>query len=103
MTNKHLKVFGMITGSVADLSAAELTIVQILPFAEKVRLIPAGQASIDQGIPPFNFVALDMVKASNTEPALTLRFEADSDESLENIKSAFRELLQEVKSDLNFE
>jgi phosphomannomutase/phosphoglucomutase len=44
-----------------------------------------------------------LVRASNTEPALTLRFEADSDESLENIKSAFRELLQEVKSDLNFE
>ena len=51
-----------ITGSIAELSAAELTIVQILPFAEKVRLIPAGQASIDQGIPPFNFIALDMVK-----------------------------------------
>ncbi len=44
-----------------------------------------------------------LVRASNTEPALTPRFEADSDESLENIKSAFRELLQEVKSDLNFE
>jgi phosphomannomutase/phosphoglucomutase len=44
-----------------------------------------------------------LVRASNTEPALTLRFEADSDESLENIKNAFRELLQEVKSDLNFE
>ena len=149
-----------ITGSIADLSAAELTIAQVLPFAEKVRLIPTGQAIIDQGFPPFNFVALDMVKgieagepvspeaissqpqlkgekwiivaapikrsdgniqgtfdglrvdfadgwglvkASNTEPALTLRFEADSNESLENIKSAFRELLQEVKSDLNFE
>jgi phosphomannomutase/phosphoglucomutase len=44
-----------------------------------------------------------LVRASNTEPALTLRFEADSDESLKDIKSAFRELLQEVKSDLNFE
>lgn len=103
MANKHLKVFGMIPGSIADLSAAELTIAQVLPFAEKVRLIPTGQAIIDQGFPPFNFVALDMVKTSNTEPALTLRFEADSDEYLENIKSAFRELLQEVKSDLNFE
>ena len=44
-----------------------------------------------------------LVKASNTEPALTLRFEADLNESLENIKSAFRELFQEAKSDLNFE
>ena len=96
-------VTNAISGTIDDLSAAELTIAQLLPFAEKVRLIPTGQAIIDQGFPPFNFVALDMVKASNTEPALTLRFEADSDESLENIKSAFRELLQEVKSDLNFE
>ena len=44
-----------------------------------------------------------LVRASNTEPALTLRFEADSDESLEDIKGAFRELLQEVKPDLDFE
>jgi phosphomannomutase/phosphoglucomutase len=44
-----------------------------------------------------------LVRASNTEPALTLRFEADSDESLDDIKGAFRELLQEVKPDLDFE
>jgi phosphomannomutase/phosphoglucomutase len=44
-----------------------------------------------------------LVRASNTEPALKLRFEADTDESLENMKNAFRELLQKVKSDLNFE
>lgn len=55
-------VTNAITGTIDDLSAAELTIAQLLPFAEKVRLIPSGQASIDQGFPPFNFVALDMVK-----------------------------------------
>ncbi|MFT7218768.1 MAG: phosphomannomutase/phosphoglucomutase [Candidatus Azotimanducaceae bacterium] len=44
-----------------------------------------------------------LVRASNTEPALTLRFEADSLESLDDIKAAFRELLQEVREDLNFE
>ena len=43
-----------------------------------------------------------LVRASNTEPALTLRFEADDEESLEDIKVAFRELLQEVSKELDF-
>ncbi len=43
-----------------------------------------------------------LIRASNTEPALTLRFEADDEETLEEIKGAFRELLQEVKEDLDF-
>jgi len=55
-------VINTITGSIPDLSAAELTIAQVLPFAEKVRLIPNGQAIIDRAFPPFNFIALDMVK-----------------------------------------
>lgn len=55
-------VTNAINGSIADLSAAELTIAQVLPFAERVRLIPIGQAIIDQDFPPFNFIALDMVK-----------------------------------------
>ncbi|MDA0271630.1 MAG: phosphomannomutase/phosphoglucomutase [Proteobacteria bacterium] len=52
-----------ISGTIAELSEAEQTIAQILPFAERVRLIPAGQAKTDQGFPPFNFIALDMVKS----------------------------------------
>lgn len=51
-----------ISGSIADRSKAEQNISQVLPFAERVRLIPADQAKTDQGFPPFNFVALDMVK-----------------------------------------
>ena len=43
-----------------------------------------------------------LIRASNTEPALTLRFEADDKESLEDIKGSFRELLQEVRKDLDF-
>jgi len=43
-----------------------------------------------------------LVRASNTEPAITLRFEADNEEILEDIKAAFRELLQENRSDLDF-
>jgi phosphomannomutase/phosphoglucomutase len=43
-----------------------------------------------------------LVRASNTGPALTLRFEADNTESLEDIKVAFKELLQETREDLDF-
>ena len=43
-----------------------------------------------------------LVRASNTEPAITLRFEADNDEALEDIKAGFRELLQEIRQDLDF-
>ena len=43
-----------------------------------------------------------LVRASNTEPSLSLRFEADNQESLEDIKVAFRELLQETRKDLDF-
>jgi phosphomannomutase / phosphoglucomutase len=45
-----------------------------------------------------------LVRASNTSPALTLRFEADSDEALEVIKQIFkRELLKvDSKLELNF-
>lgn len=43
-----------------------------------------------------------LVRASNTEPALTLRFEADNEESLEDIKASFRELLMETRKDLDF-
>ena len=43
-----------------------------------------------------------LVRASNTEPALTLRFEADDENTLEDIKGAFRELMQEVHKDLDF-
>ena len=43
-----------------------------------------------------------LVRASNTGPALSLRFEADNEEALEDIKGAFRELIQEIRADLNF-
>lgn len=44
-----------------------------------------------------------LVRASNTEPALTLRFEADNGQALDEIKSEFKELLQEIRQDLSFE
>ncbi len=44
-----------------------------------------------------------LVRASNTEPALTLRFEAESEAVLEDIKVEFRELIQEINPVLDFE
>ncbi len=41
-----------------------------------------------------------LVRASNTMPFLTLRFEADSEEGLQRIQSQFKELLLKVKPDI---
>jgi phosphomannomutase / phosphoglucomutase len=41
-----------------------------------------------------------LCRASNTTPVLVLRFEAESDESLERIKSVFREQLKRAAPDL---
>ena len=43
-----------------------------------------------------------MVRASNTQPALNLRFEADNIAALENIKTTFREILKGIREDLDF-
>ena len=44
-----------------------------------------------------------LVRASNTNPMLTLRFEADDEAAMERIKGIFREQIQAVDKDLNFE
>ncbi len=43
-----------------------------------------------------------LVRASNTEPALTLRFEADDQAALDEIQTTFREFLQEIRKGLTF-
>ena len=43
-----------------------------------------------------------LVRASNTSPALTLRFEAKSTESLNNIQSLFKQQLENIDSNLTF-
>ncbi len=44
-----------------------------------------------------------LVRASNTNAALTLRFEADSDSAMKRIKNLFKSELKSVRDDLNFE
>ena len=41
-----------------------------------------------------------LCRASNTTPALVLRFEAETEEALERIKSVFREQLRKAAPDL---
>ena len=41
-----------------------------------------------------------LCRASNTTPVLVLRFEAETDEALERIKSVFRDQLQKAAPDL---
>jgi phosphomannomutase/phosphoglucomutase len=43
-----------------------------------------------------------LVRASNTSAALTLRFEAESEEALENIQSIFRQQLKSIDNNLTF-
>ena len=43
-----------------------------------------------------------LVRASNTTPMLTLRFEADSDEALQRIQGEFKEQLSAIDSSLSF-
>ncbi len=46
--------------------------------------------------------AWGLVRASNTSPALTLRFEAESSEALEKIQSLFRQQLRSIDANLTF-
>ena len=41
-----------------------------------------------------------LIRASNTTPVLVMRFEADSSEELNRVKTLFRERLQAVAPDL---
>ena len=55
-----------ITGSTASIIETESTLAGVIPFAERVRLIKPGTAKTDQGFPPFNYTALDLVKSAET-------------------------------------
>ena len=46
--------------------------------------------------------AWGLIRASNTSPALTLRFEAESEEALEKIQSLFRQQLRSIDTNLTF-
>lgn len=62
----------------------------------------AGKISTIDGLRVDLPQAWGLIRASNTSPALTLRFEADSKEALENIQTAFRQQLESIDNKLAF-
>lgn len=76
-------------------------------FAVMDKLV-SGHNFVDGKISTIDGLRVDLphgwglVRASNTSAALTLRFEAESEEALENIKSSFQQQLQSIDSNLTF-
>lgn len=68
-------------------------------FVEKARFADARVNKID-GLRADWSYGWGLVRASNTTPILVVRFEADSEESLNIIKEAFRLQMTSVRSDL---
>jgi len=76
-------------------------------FAVMDKLV-SGHNFVDGKISTIDGLRVDLphgwglVRASNTSAALTLRFEAESEEALKNIKSSFQQQLQSIDSNLTF-
>ena len=70
---------------------------------KKLASFPHGTVSILDGIRVDFADGWGLIRASNTTPALLLRFEATSHKSLLSIQMMFRELLRQVDSMLEFD
>ena len=68
-------------------------------FQEKARFADARISTIDGLRADFDY-GWGLVRASNTTPILVVRFEADSEESMDIIKEAFRLQMLSIKKDL---
>lgn len=71
----------------------------VADFQEKARFADARVNTIDGLRADFEY-GWGLVRASNTTPILVVRFEADSEESLEIIKESFRLQMLSVRKDL---
>jgi phosphomannomutase/phosphoglucomutase len=80
-----------------------------VPDAEKFALVkklieqgdfPNGKATTIDGLRVDFSKGWGLVRASNTSPALTLRFEAESTEALEKIQQLFKRELVKINSSL---
>ena len=81
--------------------AEEEKITLLKKFTEAADFEDAIVTSIDGFRVDFEY-GWGLVRASNTQPALNLRFEADNIAALENIKTTFREILKGIREDLDF-
>ena len=71
----------------------------ILEMQDKARFVDAKITTID-GVRADFADGWGLVRASNTTPILVLRFEADSEESLQRIKDAFKQQMQAINNEL---
>ena len=71
----------------------------ILEMQDKARFVDAKITTID-GVRADFVDGWGLVRASNTTPILVLRFEADSEESLQRIKDAFKQQMQAIDNEL---
>ncbi len=69
---------------------------------EQLASFPMAQVSRLDGIRADFPDGWGLIRASNTTPALLLRFEAGSRQSLQQIENAFRQLLKQVDQQLDF-
>lgn len=76
---------------------------QLMERILKLASFPQGTISILDGIRVDFADGWGLIRASNTTPALLLRFEATSRKSLQTIQSLFRDLLLQVDAMLEFE
>lgn len=80
-----------------DKDGAQHTFVQ--KFADQAKL-PNAQITTIDGIRADYDHGWGLVRASNTTPAIVIRFEAENDFVMEEIKSAFRKEMSKVDADL---
>ena len=71
----------------------------ILEMQDKARFVDAKITTID-GVRADFADGWGLVRASNTTPILVLRFEADSEESLQRIKDAFKQQMLAINNEL---
>lgn len=75
---------------------------ELMQRIEKLASFPLAQINLLDGVRADFRDGWGLIRASNTTPALLLRFEATSHQSLLAIQDAFRQLLQQVDQSLNF-
>jgi phosphomannomutase/phosphoglucomutase len=109
MTIREQGLDGIMTGFEERCSTPEILVEvgeqEKFTLIEKLlekQVFQAGKVSTIDGIRVDFPKAWGLVRASNTGPALTLRFEAETEEALEKIQSLFRQQLRSIDNRLSF-
>jgi phosphomannomutase/phosphoglucomutase len=76
---------------------------QIIKALNESATFEGGTITIVDGIRVDYAEGWGLVRASNTNPILTLRFEAGNEAAMARIKNTFRTEIQAVQEDLDFE